>query len=224
MRQTSRTGWDEQSIRRYRKLKRRSRTALLLMSHYNLQIKKLCRPRLGVVEGFESVNINFDSFTETFYNEHIGFTASECEEIFDNLHFPVRLKIEEHTAHEWSISGVHCFLYYLYRIHTTNERQSMDQITFGYDYSSLSKIYNGVAEWLDLNHCHRLNIIPVHRFQEFNRVIKEHIVHSGLIIPPEADCVCLFLDGCRFRSARPAPMVSCCSFFWIHSPYFVVVV
>jgi hypothetical protein len=71
----------------YKKLKRRARMMLLLVVATRRRVAKLRRPQLKVVEGFDSfdININFQSFTDTFFDEHIGFAREDCEKIYDEL-------------------------------------------------------------------------------------------------------------------------------------------
>jgi hypothetical protein len=200
--------WDEDQTREYLRLRMRASRMLRLAAYLHSRVRRYNRPILKEVEGFESWDINFESFTDIFFDEHLGFTRAECEDIYDTLAFPERLVFHGDTKHQFSISGPHCFLYFLYHVHTTEQRQSVSEEKWGYDYSTLSKMYNGVMDWLDEHHCFRLNLLPVEKFPEFNRKIKAKIVSSGYPIPPEAMNAAVFLDGIRLRCAKAEPQVS----------------
>jgi hypothetical protein len=187
---------------------------LLLVISTRRRIAKLRRPQLKVVEGFNSFDINFQSFTDTFFDEHIGFSREDCENIHDELKFPDRLMFHRGSRNQFTISAPHCFLYFLYRIFSPNARQSGDEVIWGYDYTTLSKITNEVFAWLDESHCHRLDILPevAHKFPMFNQKIIDRILKNHEIPPPEALRACMFLDGSRYRSCRPGVRYYCVPF------------
>jgi hypothetical protein len=85
---------------------------LLLVISTRRRVAKVRRPQLKVVEGFDSFDIKFQSFTDTFFDEHIGFSREDCEKIYDELKFPNRLMFHRGSRNQFAIASPHCFLYF----------------------------------------------------------------------------------------------------------------
>ena len=98
------------------------------------------------------------------------------------------------------MSGVHCFLYTLYRYHTPSPRATIDEAMWGYDHTSLLQMFNYTSNWLDENHSHRLRQLHlvVGRFPHFNERIKTKLrsqLPDEIALPPDVDTVALFGDA-----------------------------
>lgn len=182
---------------------------LLAVSIITSEIAEIRRPRLSVVAGFQPRDINFQTLSDTFYDEHMGFSRAESERVFRELRFPARLLFHANTSHQFSVSGEHCFLYFLYELRTPSQRQSRNEINWGYDYSTLSKIKNGAFDWIDATHRHRLNQLPevANKFGWFSQKIKDKIRYPNGYIPPEGMQTAIFIDGCRIQTCKPGVRV-----------------
>ena len=88
-------------------------------------------PRLNSVDPVIPVDIAFDSLSQQFYDELIGFTLTDCVQLYDLLHIPEFFVINE-GRHWFRVHGVHSFLYFLYRMRSTSQRQSLDSAQYIY--------------------------------------------------------------------------------------------
>ena len=105
---------------------------------------------------------------------------------------------------------MHAFLYFLYRLHSPQQRQTLDTDVWGYDYSVLSKMFAAVECYIDNTYKHRLRIVPeiAHKFAMFNARICDKLTSLHGELPPEATRCALFADGCRYRTSRPEVRLS----------------
>ena len=162
-----------------------------------LQIEPIARVRIH----------NFDHFSELFMEEHIGYSRDECQRMFAAYEFPVFFILKTGTRHAFRVNSVHCFLYFLYHLKSTAQRQSLDTPIFGYDYSILSCIFNSVVDFIDAGYSYLLRVLPqvANRFPEYNSCIKDRLnkMYPGLPIPPEAEGTVIFSDCCRLAVCRP---------------------
>ena len=83
-----------------------------------------------------------------------GFSTVDCIQIFDAMIIPESFVLNrdplnnQNKRHEFKISGVHAFLYTLYRFHNPAQRQSLDSEFWGYDYSVLNKMFSTVIKFI----------------------------------------------------------------------------
>jgi hypothetical protein len=146
--------------------------------------------------------ITLDSFNILDYEIKFGWSRSDVEDLIDAMGIPDDFEIGE-GSHAFAVSGIHCFLYTLFRLHSPSQRQTLDQDDWGYDYSVLSRIFNTVIDFIDNTHCFRLKRLPqvAHKFSLFNQKIKDKIRadYPQVRMPVDAESCALFCDGTRFR-------------------------
>lgn len=151
--------------------------------------------------------IDFDSLSEEDYYNYIGFTKPETMTLHNLLNIPQFFYLNEHTTHEFKVSGVHSFLYFLSRLHSPSHRLTLDMDFWQYDFTVLSKIFNVVVTFVDSNHSHRLNQIHrvVSKFPMFNYCIKKKLQHlyPNIPLPQDSTRCAMFADVCRFEICRP---------------------
>jgi hypothetical protein len=155
------------------------------------------------------IRLTLDDFTDQEAEEQLGMSKGMISELHEAMQFPPRLSIGSEKP--FYVDGWHAFLYFLYRMYSPSKRMALDQDKFGYDYSSLSKIFKSVVEWIDNNHKHRLRRINedlVQKFPQFNASIVATLRHKNNLqhddpLPSDAECCALFADNCRFHIARP---------------------
>ena len=79
---------------------------------------------------------------------------------------------------------------------------------WGYDYSSLSRIFNGIVDWMDRTHSFRLQRVVDaldHQGANFNAklIAKFNVLHPGAPHPPELERMVMSVDGTKIRVAHP---------------------
>ena len=129
-----------------------------------------------------------------------GFRISDLQRIFAALDFPARLRI----SRTWVVSGQMAFLFLLWRFHT-GTLLIQSEHTWGYGFTSLSRISLASCKFLQDNHLHRLrDLAPfVDSFEIYNRAIHDKLAELGLPVPPELADVALFHDVCSVQGAKP---------------------
>jgi hypothetical protein len=95
----------------------------------------------------------------------------------------------------------------LFRYHSPSARQTMDQRQWGYDYSSLSRIFNAMVDWVDTEHRSLYRNLPTvaHKFQAWNAKIngKLRTMFPHEALPLDAEWTAVFADGTRFEVSMP---------------------
>ena len=81
-----------------------------------------------------------------------GWTREGAQQLYELMDLGPRLRLMP----DWTVNSIHAFLYMLYHIRSPSERLSLDSQKFGYDYSSLSRIFNCMLEKVDSQHGFRL--------------------------------------------------------------------
>ncbi|KAJ1419369.1 hypothetical protein B484DRAFT_400202 [Ochromonadaceae sp. CCMP2298] len=178
--------------------------ALSLLAVAQINCPRLCIPRT-----IAKRDISWESFDAQDYVEMFGMEDANARDIYEAMDIPDRLLIGEvGTKHAFHVSGVHAFLYLLFRMYSHSQRMQLDAKLWGYDCSTLSKIWNALLVLVDDKHRHRLQQLPsiAHKFPEFNAKIYEKMrkeVPAHVLMPPHVEHCALFGDGSRFRCARP---------------------
>lgn len=117
----------------------------------NEAIKDIQAPIYIIPDDIPRISITFDSFSVQKYEEMFGLSKEDCKLLYAAFRIPELLAIEGWHCH---VSGVHAFLYTLFRFHSPSQRMALDSVEWGYDYSSLSRIFNSVVQLIDINHRH----------------------------------------------------------------------
>ena len=117
------------------------------------------------------------------------------------------MQVENDKRRRWKVSGIHSFLYTLYRYHTPSFRSILDEEIWGFDHTSLLKMFNHTANWLDENQCHRLRQLDLvcGRFPHFNERIKSKLrsqLPDDIALPPDIDDAALFGDATRLAICK----------------------
>jgi hypothetical protein len=163
-------------------------------------------PHLSRVDRIISIDIDYNSFSTQKLDELTGFSREDIILLHTALNIPDNFVIGA-DRHRFSVAGQHCFLYLLFRMHSPSIRQTLDSKFWGYDYSVLSKIFNKVLEFIDMNHSFRLRRLHMafNKLEEFNFSITQKIQQNfpNENLPPDSIHCALFADACRFRIARP---------------------
>lgn len=165
-------------------------------------------PRLLAVPAYVRHRIGFNTFNnDAEFYQLFGFTIDDAFMVYEAMQVPAYFTINR-DRHAFRFKGQHAFLYFLFRMYSPSQRQTLDSRLFGYDYSTLSKVFNVVCTWVDSTHKHRLNQLPnvQNKFQHFNDCIVQQLLdHFNLEnIPEHAQHCSLFVDGVRFRCSRPS--------------------
>jgi hypothetical protein len=173
-------------------------------------------PRLPTPDAIEHRQVTFDYLTNQEYEQYLGFSKDDCRQLYDVLQFPQRLKLNRRTTvdpngrrkrHSFTVSGIHAFLYTLFRFRSPSKRMTLDEKFWGYDYSVLSRMFHRTVSWIDQHHGHRLNNLDFIRCKlpTFNRkiVMKMEEKFHGHPLPIHITNCSLFIDGTRFRIAKP---------------------
>ena len=111
------------------------------------------------------------------------------------------------ASHNWSVSGVHAFLYTMFR-HHKGQTLDADKLTWRYEYNSLSQIYLAFLAWADDLHSHRLQRMEwsANRAQMFNEKIVAKITALSAVynvpVPAALAHISYFSDGNRLRVSR----------------------
>lgn len=153
-------------------------------------------------------DIDFDSFDEDEYEEKFGFSKTDVMSMFDLLKFPERVKLND-GRHSFRVGGQMSFLFMLYRYHSSPQRLTIATNEFGgYDYSTLSKIFDASVDFMDSTHGFRLCTLAemVDLFPLWNEKIVAKLrsqLPEGEALPEEAENCCVFVDGSRWRVSRP---------------------
>ncbi|KAJ1410505.1 hypothetical protein B484DRAFT_468566, partial [Ochromonadaceae sp. CCMP2298] len=168
---------------------------------------RIRRPRLCTPDPIVRRVIDFSSFTTQEYELHFGFSRAEVEELFVAMRIPDWFTLND-GRHRFRVTGVHAFLYTLYRYHSPSQRQTLDEVKFGYDYSVLSKMFAACINFMDEEHAHLYRNLPraAAKFETFRAKItaKHHVLWPGEALPPDAARCVLFGDGSRFEVSAPA--------------------
>jgi hypothetical protein len=181
---------------------------IMQMAVFTLAVAvEIRRPHLVAPTPIPKVRLDWDDLTDAEYESKLGMSKEEAQDQYDVMGLPDRVKLNE-GRHAFRVDGVHAFLYYMYRIHTPNQRVKNEEEGWGYHSSVLSKILWAVAEFFDETHGHRLRQLPdqVHRFSEWNGNIRTKLSYLYPFdpMPPHTlDCA-LFGDGTRMQTARTA--------------------
>lgn len=175
-----------------------------------LQIRKA---RLTMPDEIVSVHIDFDYFSEQAYDELFGFSKVDCVRLYGVLGVPEVVYINE-GRHRFAVDGVKAFLYLLFRFRCPSQRQTLDSQRWGYDYSTLSKIFNAMLVWVDETHggkLHCLGQMSIQRLAEYNAAITTTIkvMFPAYPLPPEAVNCSLFADGSRFKVRKYILFIAC---------------
>lgn len=190
----------------YYVLRKRARTFLGVAAHLQNEITDLSTPRLNFVDRIVHKNIGFDTFTDQYFREKMKMSRDQCRDLFYNMAIPAHFTLNKRDA-AFEVSGVHCFLYWLFRYTSPSRRLSDDQVEWGYDYTVLGKMLNVVVDYIDQTHRFRLQRLPeaVRKFPYFNQCIVRAIQRNfpDQPLPPEALRCAVFGDCCRYRVARP---------------------
>ena len=191
----------------YLALSKRAKIYLTLAAKFGNDIIELNTPHLVDVEPVEHKDISFATFSNQYLLEHMKASREECRSLYYHMAIPANFTINKDDK-KFQVSGVHCFLYWLFRYTSPSRRISDDSKEWGYDHTVLSKMFNAVVDFIDHTHRFRLKRIPeaVVKFPYFNRCIMNSIHRDfpGQLLPPEAYSCALFGDCCRFRVARPS--------------------
>ena len=132
--------------------------------------------------------------------EKIGFNRNDARRVYTALQIPDHFTLNE-GRHTFHLSGpillsVSCKAYILYRrarvslllfrLHSPQQRKTLDSHVWGYDYSALSKMFSAVETYVDNSHRHRLRIVPeiAHKFSFFNLRICDKLMSLYGELPP----------------------------------------
>lgn len=103
-------------------------------------------PMLTVIEPIVRRNISIAAMDDYFYATGLGLEREQVRELFDALEVPAFFLLNNAlTEHRYNFSGEIAFLYWLYHWRQPHQTMADDQGTFGYDYSTLSKVINTLA-------------------------------------------------------------------------------
>lgn len=177
---------------------------LLMMATVGLaRIAEIRKANLVIPDAIPHVDITFDSFTAQQYDNMFDFSREDCERMYNELGVPDKLYVNE-GRHRSAVDGVKSFLYMLCRYFAAPERQVLDQNTWGYDYSMLSKMFDAMLDWMDTTHGAKLKClqyISMARLQRFNDAITGTLatMFPNDALPPEAVNCALFADGSRIK-------------------------
>lgn len=182
-----------------------------------LSLHDMYKPQLLVVDPIVHKQITLDTFSDQEYDQHIGFSRQDVQNMIALLPIPEFFTIGA-GRHAFRVSGVKCFLYFLFHVHSPSQRVSLDTTRFGYDYSVLSKIFSTVVNYLDGVYAPKQRIIPTltAKMGGFNSAITEKIADQfpGMLLPVDAIRCAFFLDGCRIPTCRPTGA------YWVQYAYF----
>lgn len=165
------------------------------------------RPRLLVPNPILRRDVRIENYNDQSSEALFGFTVADLHRLHNVLHVPAHLVINS-GKHAHKVSGEHCLLYFLFRMHSPSCRMTLDSERFGYDYSTLSKIYNSVLRFIHTNFKYLYRVLPYAypRFSNFNRAIRAAVLRDNpdlQQVPADAQRCALFADGTRFRVSRP---------------------
>lgn len=155
------------------------------------------------------VDISFNAYEgqDALFHDMYGYGIEKARQMFLAMHFPPHLTLNQ-GRHAFKFDGEHAFLYMLFRYRSPSQRQTLDERTFGYDYSVLSKVFKAACVWIDNTHGHRLRDLQAAsaQFPYFNECIRTKIATQfpGIPMPADAEHCALFVDGTRIRVSRPA--------------------
>ena len=170
------------------------------------EIDEINSPRLSIPDPIAKVDITFRSpFTDERIFFLTGFTKPQIMKLFDVMHFPNYFTLNE-GRHAHNVNAQLAFLFSLSRMRGLYNPLIVQQNEWGYDYSTLSKIFEACTKWIDDTHGHRLRAIPsfVCRFPSYNEAFKASIVGRGHEVPLEALNISCFIDATRIRVCRPS--------------------
>ena len=111
------------------------------------KVRRIQTPRLISIEPISGNRYTFISFNDAQCLMKFGYTQQQIIDIHLHMRMPEQFQVlynEDSPKHNWKVCSQHAFLYTLYRLHSTSVRQNLDSAEWGYDYSSLSKIFNYV--------------------------------------------------------------------------------
>lgn len=98
-------------------------------------------PMLTVIQPIVRKNISIAAMDDYFYATSLGLEREQVQELFDVLGVPAFFVLNNPlTAHRYNFTGEIAFLYWLYHWRQPHQTLADDQGTFGYDYSTLSKV------------------------------------------------------------------------------------
>lgn len=174
---------------------------LLLQEASDLNI-----PRLLEVDFIPKVRINYLSFSDQYFAEHVGWSRDDVKDLSQALLVPEYFILNK-GKHRFKVFGEHAFLYYLFRMKSASARMAFDEREYHYDYSVLSKMVSAVVKWLNDTHGGRLNTVAkiIHKFQSFNAayVAKFKNLYPGEDLTAELVEMALLTDGTRFEVSIP---------------------
>lgn len=178
----------------------------IMVAYYASRYSDLRKPRLSQTDAIPKRTIRLNSYSDQSAVAQFGFHVDDLRRIYTAMHFPDQFELNR-GRHKHRVHGEHAFLYFLFRMHSPSQRMTLDANQFGYDYTTLSKMFNVVLRWIHHHFSSLYRIIhrAVPRFAEFNQRIRESILRDfpDRPLPVDAHRVCLFADGTRLRVCRP---------------------
>ena len=185
----------------------------------NRQLARIQFANYQPIERMLRIDITINFLADADFNDKLGFSKEQALLLHHVLNVPAYFIIDAHSIHsKWKVDGLKCFLWYLYRIKLIDTIGYDEMRCFGYDKSTLSKLFITFIKFIS-QHTHRLrnNLSFVsHRFNYFSDVIKrkmDYILEAERVEnnadeiglrPMVVDKVVLFTDNCRVEIARPS--------------------
>jgi hypothetical protein len=190
---------------------------LSLILGLNLEWALLNEPRLMVPDAIVRVPKHIDEMTEEAAIRLTSFTKTELAQLFDALGFPPYLRCG--TTHPFRVDSEFVFLWGLCRLRSEYGILYNEQSDYGYDYSSLSKIFSAFTHYIDSNFSYLLSSIP----WCFEEGMPARF-HTSLIeklrgedgreeVPNEAHQIAFFMDNSRLPIPRPGVSISLLQLF-----------
>jgi len=185
----------------------RTRSLEILQLYYLSVMTDINKPRLLIPNSIDRQHIRINQYNDQSAEALFGFSVADLRRLCDGLHVPEHFQLNR-NRHTHNVNGEHAFLYFLYRMHSPCARMTLDSDRFGFDYSTLSKMFNVVLRFIHNNYKYLYRVLPyAHpRFETFNNAICAAVLrdHPDLHdVPADARYCALFADGTRFRVSRP---------------------
>jgi len=122
----------------------------MMQEHADLNV-----PYLSRVDPIAHHSVSLLSFSDEDLVRITGFTRPQIQELITAIKLPQSFLIGEGPK-SFSVSGEHVFLWSLARFRSAYTPLWNHSAVWGYDYSTLSKMFSVFTEWMDAQHGHRL--------------------------------------------------------------------
>lgn len=178
---------------------------LLLFIYLYRKLRVLHNPQVYKPLKLRPLIITFNSISPFYYDQLIGFSKHDVQRMFLALDFPDSFTLNT-GRHAFHVNSQHAFLYFLSRYHSPSQRQTLDMEFWCYDYTTLSKIFNCVVNFIDEHYGYKLRSLHsvVNKLPLFNQKICQKIEQEfPNELPPVAERCALFIDNTRFKISRP---------------------